>query len=183
MNTKFDAILVLGISTSKNHFKNRVEKAVTLYQKGISPLIIFSGRCWGGLKNKPKKTEAELMARYAKQLGLPRKNTLIEKRSLNTVGNFYFTRKLFLDTLKLNNILIITQPKHFSKSKYLAKKILGPNIKFSFTEDNTKIPSQIPGHATIKQIRAYLDPIKNGDLNGIKKLLQKHPHYRYYRKF
>lgn len=179
---KFDVILVLGVSTNKNLYSKRAEKAVTLYKKGLADRVIFSGRWWGGLRKKPQKTEASLMAKHAVSKGLPRKSIFLEKRSLNTAGNFYFTKRLILEPKSMFRILIVTSGPHIPKAKYLARKILGPKYTLKFLSDNQNISSITKGHSSIKEIGKYFNNIKEGDNRVIWNLFKKHPHYKLYRK-
>jgi len=179
---KYDAILVLGVSTKKKLFKKRVDKAVELYKKGVAAKIIFTGRCWGGLKKKPEITEAELMSKYAIKSGVSPSHILIEKRSLNTAGNFYFTKKQILEPEQIKKILVITQPDHFPKAKYFAGKILGQAYALSWISDDTKIKSVFPGHASLEEIKRFFCGVKDGDDKNIAELLRRHPHYKHYRR-
>ncbi len=179
---KYDAILVLGVGTKKKLFKKRVDKAVKLYKEGIAPKIIFSGRYWGGLKRKPKNTEARLMSKYAMRLGIDKKDIFLEERSLNTAGNFYFTKKHILKPRKIKTIIVITQIDHFLKAKYLAKKILGKDYKLIWISDGTKTKSMSPGHTGLEEIKKFFRNIQDGNDKKIAKLLRKHPHYKRYRK-
>lgn len=178
---KYDAILVLGISTKKKLFKERVEKAVKLYRKGNAPKVIFSGRWWGGLKIKPRATEARLMSEYARFKGIPRRFLLLEEKSLDTMGNFYFTKKLILKPKKLRHLLIITKSTHIPKARYLAKKILGEKYRFKFV--GTNLSAHPPeGHSTVLAVKKIFKAVQGGDDKAIAQILANHPYYRRYRK-
>jgi uncharacterized SAM-binding protein YcdF (DUF218 family) len=175
------AILVLGVSVKREFFKERVERAVKLYKsdKRVSQ-VIFSGKFWGGLARKPKQTEAALMARYARSLGLPQKATLTEKRSLNTIGNFYFTKIDILEPKKLTRLLVITQPSHIEKSRYIAHKVLGPKYRIRWQSDGSSIKPASKGHSGVSEIKKFFENVRAGDNDAIKKLLRAHPYYRRY---
>ena len=177
----FDAILVLGVSIKKSLFRKRVEKAASLYHQGVAPKIIFSGRFWGGFKKYPNAVEAKLMKKYALELGVPSKDIFTEERSLNTAGNFYFTKQEILRPKNIKRLIVITRPDHFSKSKYLAKKILGPLYHLKWVGDGTKIKKDFVGHLKVSDIKKFFDQIKDGDDKAIAILLRKHPHYSRYR--
>ena len=184
MSKVFDAILVLGIDQRFEHYKYRVRKAASLYCQGLAERVIFSGRCWGRLKPKPKQTEAGLMKRYAIQLGVPSSAIITEKRSLNTIGNFYFTRKLILNKLTVRKLLIVTHRNHFAKAKFLSKKILGPRYICKFVEDNPKVSKLVKEHTTLKEFKrlfAGLSSINDGDLIAIRELLWETSFYKNYR--
>lgn len=181
MKQKYDAILVLGMSTKKKMFSKRVEKAVWLYKSGIAPKIIFSGRWWGGRKTKLKKTEAESMKEYALQIGASQKDILIENLSLNTAGNFYFTKKLILKPNKFFHILVITHLEHIPKSRYLGRKILGPKYCLKWLDDGMQVKGIFKRHNNkLEETKKYFSKIKNGDDRTIAELLLNHPHYKKY---
>jgi len=181
MATTYDAILVLGISTNEKFFAGRVDAAIKLYKGGVSKRIIFSGKYWGGLRRKPKKTEAEAMRDYAIRNGIPPHAIYVEEKSLNTIGNFYFARKNILEKNNIRSLIAVTQKSHMPKAKFLAKKILGPrySIRWAVVQNtDTGLPE---GHVGIGRIRKILDCIKDGDKKAIQKLLTAHPYYRGYR--
>ncbi len=179
---KYDVILVLGVGTKKKLFKKRVDKTISLYRKLVAPKIIFSGKWWGGAKIKPKKTEARSMMQYALLNGIPRKVILLEERSLDTIGNFYFTKKYILKPHRFFRILVITHKDHFPKAKYIGTKILGDKYHLTFLDDDSNL-TDTRRQSDLMTIRKYLNPIKNGDDRAITKARRFHPYYKSYRKF
>lgn len=178
---RYDAILVLGTSVKISLFKERVEKAKWLYDLGVSKRIIFCGRWWGGLVKRPDTTEADAMAKYALSVGIPRSAIKLEKRSLNTIGNFYFS-KTILESASIKKIVIVTHRSHMPKAKFLARKILGSAYIMSFRESGT-IGIEGFGHCGLEQTKTHFESIKDADDAAITKLLQGHPFYSRYRSF
>ena len=176
---KYDAILVLGTSIDKKLFAPRVEKAVQIYKAGLANKIIFSGRYWGGLNKKPKRTEANVMAEYALALGVPKKDVLKEEKSLNTIGNFYFTKTLVLKPLKVRKLIVVAHAAHMVKVKYLTKKILGPSYICKFVLDK-KDDEEGLAHKGAGDIKGFFKDIKDGDGAKVLKLLRGHPYYKRY---
>lgn len=183
----YDAILVLGASLKPEIFKRRVEKAYKLYKQGVAPRVIFSGRHWGGLKIKPKTTEAKLMADYALELGLPRRAIFREERSLNTTGNFYFTWKHILKKHRICNLLVVSHPDHYEKAKFMADKVLGKKYKYHFVFDGKQDPaisnakSEKLGHFSMQQVKLDFKGVKSGEPLKVAKIIKKSPYYRYYK--
>jgi uncharacterized SAM-binding protein YcdF (DUF218 family) len=177
---RFDAIFALGISTNPKLFRPRVRKAVMLRERGFGKAVIFSGRFWGGLRRKPFRTEASRMARYAIDLGLPRTDIFLEERSLNTIGNFYFTKKNILEPNGFRNVLILTHQAHVPKARFLAAKILGPKYHVSFQTDGLKIPFM---HSGSSDSRRYFASVESGNDQQVAALLRRHRYYARYRKF
>ncbi len=183
----YDAILVLGASLKPEIFKSRVEKAYELYKQGVAPRVIFSGRHWGGLKIKPKTTEAKLMADYAIKLGLPRRAIFKEERSLNTTGNFYFTWKYILKKYGYMKLLVVSHPDHYEKAKFMADKVLGKKYVYDFVFDGKQDPaisntnSEKLGHFSMQQVKLAFKGVKNGEPLKVAKILKMSSYYRYYK--
>ncbi len=179
----YDAIVVLGVSTHKHDFAKRVETAVKYYTDGASQRIIFSGRYWGGLEEKPGVTEARSMANYARELGVSRKDIYLEERSLNTMGNFYFMKLSVLRPQKFRRLLIITKQSHIPKTKYLSHKILGKQYRCTFITDADATHHHKNNHSPLHNTKIFFRGIKDGDDRAIKNLLAKHKYYFRYKKF
>lgn len=79
-----DAIVVLGArayvdGTPSLALPDRVATGVALYQQGLAPRLIMSGGPGDG-----SITEAQAMAKYAVQLGVPREAILLDEHGTNT---------------------------------------------------------------------------------------------------
>jgi len=172
--------LVLGAGTKRILFKDKVKYALLLYERGIVQRIVFSGKWWGGLKHKPKITEAQSMADYAVSLGLPRKSISLEVKSLNTIGNLYFSKRYILKPGKMFDVVIISNKNHIKKVKYLARKILGP--KFRITYLSTQETDITNTSSPLSSIKKFFRDINDGDDKEILRLLKKHPYYTEYRR-
>ncbi len=93
-----DVLLVLGYSTDPNDpvFRARVDKAIQLYNAGAAPQVIMSGCCSDKLDIRPKRSEAASMREYALENDLPLSVILLEEDSVDTLGNFYFSKLNYL---------------------------------------------------------------------------------------
>ncbi|MBW2990931.1 YdcF family protein [Candidatus Woesearchaeota archaeon] len=117
----------------------RVEKGVELYKQGVAKNIIMSGK-WGFVIDyKPLRTESSAMKEYAVKLGANEENVFVEEKSQDTIGNIFFTKKLFLEPNKWRKIVIITSKFHMPRTKYLCKKILGPDYEVDFNETKSDV--------------------------------------------
>lgn len=172
-----DAIVVLSVDPRPQYFRKRVQLACKLYAQGAANALIFSGRTWGGKQSTPHISEARLMARYAERLGVPAKNIFLEEYSLETTGNFYFTKKRILEPNGFKKILIIAHATHMPKVKFLAKKVLGPKYRLSFMSSEKDIP-HLKGHSTLHDIRHFFDHVRDGDTKAIAKMILDHPYYK-----
>lgn len=93
LQAPYDAVIVPGFPHIKDSMtvvvQNRVIWANYLYSKGIVKNIIFSG----GAVYSPYK-EAEIMAMYAIQLGVPAEHIFIETLAEHSTENLYYSYKV-----------------------------------------------------------------------------------------
>jgi len=119
-----DAIVVLGSGTKninafKNAFNTEIESlrllyAVVVYNKTGAKYFICSG------KGSDKTSQAEVMARLAEKLGVPKEKIKIEPNSKNTRENASEVNKMFVN--KNINIGLITSAFHMKRSEREFKK-------------------------------------------------------------
>jgi hypothetical protein len=130
-----DAIVVLGggvlpDGTLPPVARARVERAVELFEGGVAPRIIFSGRC-GLSAPEPAVTEAAAMATYAGHFGVPREACLLEEDAKDTLGNAYFTWTRHLEPNGWTSIRVVTSDFHLSRAAWVFRKILGAGFDFA----------------------------------------------------
>jgi uncharacterized SAM-binding protein YcdF (DUF218 family) len=119
-----DAIVVLGSGTKDiNAFKNtfnseiesiRVLNAVVVYNKTGAKYFVCSG------KGSGRESEAEVMAKLAEKLGVPKEKIRIEPNSKNTGENAIEANKMFAN--KNINIGLVTSAFHMKRSEREFKK-------------------------------------------------------------
>jgi len=119
-----DAIIVLGSGTKninafKNTFNTEIESlrllhAVVVYNKTGAKYFICSG------KGSDKTSQAEVMARLAEKLGVPKEKIKIEPNSKNTGENAIEVNKMFVN--KNINIGLVTSAFHMKRSEREFKK-------------------------------------------------------------
>lgn len=89
----FDAIIVPGVPFDGNTWqvvmKMRVYWSLHLYQKGLTKNIIYSGS-----SVYSPYVEAEVMKRYAMELGIPEENTITETRAEHSTENVFYSYHL-----------------------------------------------------------------------------------------
>lgn len=129
-----DAIIVLGYSTNIDDpvFRARVDKAAELYHQGETQQIIMSGCCSMKLDKRPPVTEAACMRDYAMDKDVPASAILLEEESVDTLGNFYFSKVRLLEPCSWYHVGIVSTPWHTWRSRWLAEQILGPDYEVSF---------------------------------------------------
>jgi len=124
VNKKIDVIVVLGCGTKdinalKDTFNTGMESlrllhAVVVYNKTGAKYFVCSG------KGYDKTSQAEVMARLAEKLGVPKEKIRIEPNSKNTGENAIELNKMFVN----NNINIglVTSAFHMKRSEREFKK-------------------------------------------------------------
>ena len=104
----YDAIIVTGFPHHKDSMsylvENRVRWATYLYKKGIAKNIIFSG----GAVYTPY-VEAEVMALYAEQMGIPKEHIFIENKAEHSIENLYYSC-LMAKKEGFNSVALCTDP-------------------------------------------------------------------------
>jgi uncharacterized SAM-binding protein YcdF (DUF218 family) len=118
-----DAILVLGgcvepASPPRQTINllagaDRVWYAAQLYRAGKAPQIVVSGgqSPWSGME----KSEAEAMAEFLTDLGIPDSAILLEMESLNTYQNALLSKPL-LEKNNIQSVLLVTSALHFPRA-------------------------------------------------------------------
>lgn len=120
---KAEAIVILGGATRNNEPPrimpdlnergDRLLYGAKLYKEGAAPKILLSGGridWYGG-----ESSEAESMATILELIGVPRKDIILESRSLNTYENAVFTKEI-LEQKQINKILLVTSAAHMPRS-------------------------------------------------------------------
>jgi len=117
-----DCIIVLGAAINKDQpspvFKERINHAVTLFQQGKAPKIIFTG----GLGNGETYTESEAGAAYASRNGVPKSSILKETRSQTTRQNL-LEAKALMDANGYRSAIIVSDPLHMKRAVMMAEDI------------------------------------------------------------
>jgi len=102
----------------------RVEKAIKFYreqkEKGKPPKLIFSG----GKGDDESISEAEAMAAYAKERGIPENDMLLESKSVSTLENMRFSKTIMDEDSKGNpyNAIYATSSYHLLRTGIYARK-------------------------------------------------------------
>lgn len=135
---KGDCIFVFG---SKNDLKNRMDKAIQLYQCGRASKILLSG----GYGQNGEEKEALLMKKYALQGGVLEQDIFIEDQSNNTTENVLCSL-LVLHRLKIlpkiKRMLIVTSPIHMKRCMLTLSRYMPRWISYSYCYYEDSIYSQ-----------------------------------------
>ncbi len=182
-------ILGEGINTKgqlPKQVKRLLDKGIKIFGKHKDAKILLSGR-YSFLYPKdkiPKKTEAEAMRDYLLKFGVPKKKIYLDKKSKDTIGYPYYTKKLYFLPKKERKALIITSDFHLKRVKFVFKKIFGKNYQFKFIS----VPIPFKGKKRIEifkrqevllqKTKKILAKMKSGDHNFLKGKLYKIKYYK-----
>lgn len=126
--TAADIVWVLG-----SHDLRVADRAAELWHEELAPLIVMSGGFGNFTEGVFDRTEAELLADRAVQLGVPREVILIEKRSTNTGENVAFTRDLLVSENKSVSSAIAVQKPYMERRTYATVRAQWPEISVQVT--------------------------------------------------
>lgn len=101
-----DVVIGLG-----SHDLGVADAAVNLYQRGLAPLIVFTGGNSPTTRERMPRGEAVHYGERAVELGVPKSAILLEPRAGNTAENFRFTRTVLEEAqVKVSSALIVSKP-------------------------------------------------------------------------
>lgn len=139
--TKYDYGLIPGAAVYSRGqpspiFEARIRKALELYREGIIKNFLLTGG------NAPGEiSESESAFNYLANLGVPKKDIVIENRSSTTSEQIKYLRNEILSLKNNNTVLIISDGFHLSRIIQIAKffkiKTIGVSSDYSMSFSKT----------------------------------------------
>lgn len=127
--------------------RERLEQSLKDYEAGKFKWFLLTG----GLDTPTSRyTEAEGMANYLEQHGVPRDKMLLENKATSTYENLKFSQEM-MEERGLTSALIITHTYHGNRALEIARALDYKEPKLSLTE--TKVLKPFPN--TFREILAY----------------------------
>ncbi len=172
---KADCILVLG-----SHDVRVAERGAQLYLGGWAPLLVFSGGLGDLTRDIWKKPEAEKFAKIAVEMGVPKKDILVENRSVNTGENVRFSYQLLKSKGILLRKIILVQKPYMERRTYATFKKQWPDKRTKIIVTSPQISfeqypnKQIPINEVINLMVGDLQRIKIYSQKGFQ-IFQKIP--------
>jgi hypothetical protein len=128
---KVDIIFVFG---SKSTF--RIEKAIRLYEAGYAPKILISGKGPFYEKDNESVPEAQKLAEYALERGVPESALILEKESITVSDNVRRSLNMLeRQSIPRDSFILVNSPfsqrrgwAHFSKFSVEGTKIIRSNV-------------------------------------------------------
>lgn len=122
----YDAIVVPGVpfedGTWSRTMKGRVYWSIYLFREGIAKNIIYSG----GAVHTPY-VEAEIMAMYAKKLGIPAKNIYTETKAEHSTENIYYSYQM-AEELGFDRVALASDQFQTKLLKKYVRKRVSPEV-------------------------------------------------------
>lgn len=139
-----DAIIVLGRTLDPGGRlsvlgRQRVHRAFQLWQEGVAPRLILTGRCSLTSTEPVAVTEAAAMAAHAVELGVPREALLLEERSRDTIGNAYFVQRDILDAHGWRSLRVVTSDFHIPRAAWVFQKVLGAGYDAAYSPSSSEL--------------------------------------------
>lgn len=114
-----DCILILGAGLTEEGtpslvLRDRLDKAIELYQQGISDRLLMSGD-----HGRESYNEVNAMKQYAVDAGIPADHIFMDHAGFSTYESIYRARDVF----QVKSLAIVTQPYHEYRAVYIAMKL------------------------------------------------------------
>lgn len=125
------AIILLG--GNPNVLRERASAAARLYREGRAPYIIPTG----GVKwdtDMGRMSEAERMAEYLKEFGVPEEAILLENEATTTRENMIFATLMIERRIRPRGpfgLIVVTSPAHLRRSMAIARMYLPRTAEIS----------------------------------------------------
>ena len=117
-----NVVIVLGAGVTNGKvskvLQNRLDACINYYHKNNDINIVVSG----GLTRLKDGTEAEAMAQYLFDNGIPKDIVILEDKSQSTLENYRFTKQILENqNINYNSIVFVTNDFHIYRAKKYAE--------------------------------------------------------------
>jgi len=144
MHQKIDGVIILGggLTSGGRLSRESVKRllaGINLFKANHAKHLILSGNGSWQHRLPLSKTEASLMETLAIEKGISKKVILKDTKSLDTIGNAYFT-KVLIDKYKLGKtFLIVTSDYHLKRARWLFTEIFDGKYRLFFKGINPEL--------------------------------------------
>ncbi|MEU8698111.1 YdcF family protein [Streptomyces sp. NPDC048680] len=137
-----------------SHDLGVADAAVSLYRRGMTPLIVFTGATSRTTRARMPRGEAVHYQERALGLGVPGSAVLVEPRARNTGENIRFSRALLEEAgVDASSVLLISKPYEERRAHATARK-LWPGVEFVSASDPITFEEYL---ASIQDDRLVID--------------------------
>ncbi|MGW4571371.1 YdcF family protein [Streptomyces tendae] len=112
-----------------SHDLGVADTAAELYERGMAPLIVFTGATSPTTRERMPRGEAVHYQERALELGVPSSAILVEPRARNTGDNIRFSRELLEEAgVDVSSVLLISKP-YEERRAYATARKLWPEVE------------------------------------------------------
>lgn len=112
-----------------SHDLGVADTTVGLYQRGMAPLIVFTGATSPTTSARMPRGEAVHYRERALELGVPAEDVLVEPNARNTGENIRLTRALLKDAgCPIDSVLLVSKP-YEERRAYATARKLWPGVE------------------------------------------------------
>ncbi|KAF2778915.1 hypothetical protein STPH1_3577 [Streptomyces sp. OM5714] len=112
-----------------SHDLGVADTAAELYERGMAPLIVFTGATSPTTRERMPRGEAVHYRERALELGVPSSAVLVEPRARNTGENIRFSRELLEEAgVGVSSVLLISKP-YEERRAYATARKLWPEVE------------------------------------------------------
>ncbi|MFD7764186.1 YdcF family protein [Streptomyces microflavus] len=112
-----------------SHDLGVADVTVNLYQRGMFPLIVFTGATSRTTRDRMPKGEAEHYRERALELGVPASAILVEPEARNTGENINFARELLTrGGIDVSSVMLVSKP-YEERRAYATARKLWPEVE------------------------------------------------------
>ncbi|MET3982424.1 YdcF family protein [Streptomyces sp. PvR034] len=113
-----------------SHDLGVADVAVDLFERGMAPLLVFTGATSPTTRERMPRGEAVHYRERALELGVPSSAILVEPRARNTGENIRFSRELLQEAgVGVSSVLLISKP-YEERRAYATARKLWPGVDF-----------------------------------------------------
>ncbi|WP_327171902.1 YdcF family protein [Streptomyces sp. NBC_01336] len=112
-----------------SHDLGVADATVNLYQRGMFPLILFTGATSRTTRDRMPRGEAEHYRERALELGVSASAILVEPQARNTGENINFARELLAEQgVEVSSVLLVSKP-YEERRAYATARRLWPRVE------------------------------------------------------
>ncbi|WP_406244314.1 YdcF family protein [Streptomyces anulatus] len=137
-----------------SHDLGVADTTVSLFRRGMMPLIVFTGATSRTTRERMPRGEAEHYRDRALELGVPADAMLVEPHARNTGQNITLSRSLLENRgIKVASVLLISKP-YEERRAYATARKLWPEVEFVSASTPMTLPEYVD---SIKDPRLVID--------------------------
>ncbi|MGW6857321.1 YdcF family protein [Streptomyces xanthophaeus] len=135
-----------------SHDLGVADTTVDLYQRGMAPLIVFTGATSPTTRARMPRGEAVHYRERALELGVPPEDVLVEPNARNTGENIQLTRALLQDAnCPIESVLLVSKP-YEERRAYATARKLWPEVDVISASTPMILPEYVESIGDAKRV-------------------------------